>query len=120
MNLRVELLNLSYNTCERRSDAPTQFATKSHCGRHSELPQLAVDRIRGTRYWKRLPTGSVRKLEKSRFPQPANFTGLPSRDSLGVYHAISRLLGQFETFGACWAGGESRDLVAATITESRG
>ena len=37
-----------------------------------------------------------------------------------MYHAISRLLGQFETFGACWAGGESRDFVAATITERRG
>ena len=46
-----------------------------------------------------------RKLEKIRFPQLAVFTGLPSRDSLGVYHANSRLLGQFETFGACWAGG---------------
>lgn len=60
------------------------------------------------------------KLQEIHFPQPADFSGLASRDLLGVYHAISRLLGQFETFRACWAGGESRDFVAATTTEPRG
>ena len=40
------------------------------------------------------------RLASSRFSQPADSTALPSRDSLGVYHAISRLLAQFETFRA--------------------
>jgi hypothetical protein len=40
------------------------------------------------------------KLEKIPFSQPAVSPRLPSRDSLGVYHVVSRLWGQFETFGA--------------------
>jgi hypothetical protein len=49
------------------------------------------------------------KLEKSRFSQTANSKAFPSRDSLGVRHVISRLLGQFETFRAELGKGESRD-----------
>ncbi|MBP86645.1 MAG: hypothetical protein CMJ64_08015 [Planctomycetaceae bacterium] len=59
---------------------------------------------KATTYWQTTPNW------KKPFPQPAVFTGLPSRDSLGVYHAISRLLGQFETFGAKTGEGESSDF----------
>jgi hypothetical protein len=45
------------------------------------------------------------KLEKMPFSQHAVSQPLPSRDSLGVYHAISRLLGVFETFRADMAKG---------------
>lgn len=44
------------------------------------------------------------------FSQPVDFQPLPSRDSLGVYHASSRLLGEFETFRAKMGEGESREL----------
>ena len=67
-----------------------------------------------TVYWQRTPN-----WKKVAFRNLPISTGLPSRDSLGVHHAISRLLGQFETFRACWAGGESRDFVAATSQATR-
>jgi hypothetical protein len=40
------------------------------------------------------------KVEKTQFPQPADLQPRPSRDALGPRHVISRLLAQFETFGA--------------------
>ena len=52
------------------------------------------------------------KLEKTPFSQLADFQPLPSRDSLGVYHVISRLLGQFKTFRGENGRGESRDSSA--------
>ena len=59
-----------------------------------------------TTYWQTTPN-----WKKSPFPQPADFKPLPSRDALGPRHVISRLLGQFETFGAISAStGASRDF----------
>lgn len=38
----------------------------------------------------RLLLANAAKLKKSPFSQPVDYTAFPSRDSLGVYHAISR------------------------------
>lgn len=51
--------------------------------------------------------------------QLRNYTAFLSRDSLGVYHAILRLLSRFETFWGEPGQGEPRELVAAAGTYVR-
>ena len=57
----------------------------------------ALVEYRVTKLWRDYLLADDAKLEKTRFPQPPDSTAFPSRESLGVYHAILRLLGRFET-----------------------